>query len=155
MTSYVDASLRRLVESRANHLCEYCLIHEDDTYLGCQVDHVIAEKHGGPGELTLFMQRILRDSLPQRKATTRTLSKTGEISQDSARWKNSRISPRQEASVPRVRRTRLFRFWVHTTPKHEFSSCAFGASGIVIPTRSVSEETGCGRSLPRSRFGLA
>jgi hypothetical protein len=23
------------------------LIHEDDTYLGCQVDHVISEKHGG------------------------------------------------------------------------------------------------------------
>ncbi len=47
MTSYVAAELRRLVESRANRLCEYCLIHEDDTYLGCQVDHVIAEKHGG------------------------------------------------------------------------------------------------------------
>jgi hypothetical protein len=47
MTSYVSADLRRLVESRAKHLCEYCLIHEDDTYLGCQVDHVIAEKHGG------------------------------------------------------------------------------------------------------------
>ena len=47
MTSYVAADLRRLVETRANHLCEYCLIHEEDTYLGCQVDHVIAEKHGG------------------------------------------------------------------------------------------------------------
>jgi hypothetical protein len=47
MTSYVSAALRRLVEARAGHLCEYCLIHEDDTYLGCQVDHVIAEKHGG------------------------------------------------------------------------------------------------------------
>ncbi len=47
MTSYVRAELRRLVESRARRLCEYCLIHEDDTYLGCQVDHIIAEKHGG------------------------------------------------------------------------------------------------------------
>ena len=42
MTSYVRAELRRLVESRARRLCEYCLIHEDDTYLGCQVDHIIA-----------------------------------------------------------------------------------------------------------------
>ena len=50
MTSYVSAELRRLVESRANLLCEYCLIHEDDTVLGCQVDHVISEKHGGPME---------------------------------------------------------------------------------------------------------
>jgi hypothetical protein len=48
MTSYVAAELRRFVESRANHLCEYCLIREYDTYFGCQVDHVIAEKHGGP-----------------------------------------------------------------------------------------------------------
>lgn len=47
MTRYVSADLRRHVQSRASHLCEYCLIHEDDTYLGCQVDHVIAEKHGG------------------------------------------------------------------------------------------------------------
>ncbi|MEX0728169.1 MAG: HNH endonuclease signature motif containing protein [Planctomycetaceae bacterium] len=47
MTSYIAADLRRFVESRANRLCEYCLIHEDDTFLGCQVDHVIAEKHGG------------------------------------------------------------------------------------------------------------
>lgn len=47
MTSYVSADLRRLVESRANLLCEYCLIHQDDTYLGCQIDHIIAEKHGG------------------------------------------------------------------------------------------------------------
>lgn len=48
MTSYVSANLRRLVTTRANWLCEYCLIHENDTYFGCQVDHIIAEKHGGP-----------------------------------------------------------------------------------------------------------
>jgi hypothetical protein len=47
MTSYVSAELRRLVETRANHVCEYCLIHERDTYFGCQVEHIIAEKHGG------------------------------------------------------------------------------------------------------------
>jgi hypothetical protein len=46
MTSHVAAELRRFVASRANRLCEYCLIHEDDTYLGCQVDHIVAEKHG-------------------------------------------------------------------------------------------------------------
>ncbi len=25
----------------------YCLIHEEDTLSGCEVDHVISEKHGG------------------------------------------------------------------------------------------------------------
>jgi len=39
--------LRRLVSERAERLCEYCLIHEDDTFFGCQIEHVIAEKHGG------------------------------------------------------------------------------------------------------------
>ncbi len=48
MSSYVSADVRRLVVLRANGLCEYCLIHENDTYLGCQVDHIISEKHGGP-----------------------------------------------------------------------------------------------------------
>lgn len=48
MTSDVSAELRRLVAARANSVCEYCLIHEDDTYLGCLVEHIIVEKHDGP-----------------------------------------------------------------------------------------------------------
>lgn len=48
MSSYINMELRRLVENRAKHVCEYCLIHEGDTYLACQVDHIISEKHGGP-----------------------------------------------------------------------------------------------------------
>jgi hypothetical protein len=46
--TYVSAELRRLVVARAEGICEYCLIAEDDTYLGCEVDHIISEKHGGP-----------------------------------------------------------------------------------------------------------
>jgi len=46
-STYITAALRRLVTARANELCEYCLIHEDDTYFGCQVDHIISEKHSG------------------------------------------------------------------------------------------------------------
>jgi hypothetical protein len=46
--SYVSAELRRLIVSRAESLCEYCLIAEDDTGFGCAVDHVISEKHCGP-----------------------------------------------------------------------------------------------------------
>ncbi|MDQ4076340.1 MAG: HNH endonuclease [Chloroflexota bacterium] len=49
--TYISAELRRQVATRANNLCEYCLIHEDDTYFGCQVDHIISEKHSGPTEL--------------------------------------------------------------------------------------------------------
>ncbi len=45
--TYISASLRRLVVARAESVCEYCLIHEDDTFFGFEVDHVISEKHGG------------------------------------------------------------------------------------------------------------
>jgi len=45
--SYINVELRKLVASKAELLCEYCLIHEDDTFYGCQVDHIISEKHGG------------------------------------------------------------------------------------------------------------
>jgi HNH endonuclease len=46
-TTYISAGLRRLVIARADRLCEYCLLHEDDAYFGCEVDHIISEKHGG------------------------------------------------------------------------------------------------------------
>jgi hypothetical protein len=50
MSSYIAADLRRLVQSRAGGICEYCLIQQADTYLGCQVDHIISEKHGGTSD---------------------------------------------------------------------------------------------------------
>lgn len=45
--STIPAELRRLVRERAGLLCEYCRIHEHDTYFGCELDHIISEKHGG------------------------------------------------------------------------------------------------------------
>ena len=45
--SYISAPLRRLVVSRARRRCEYCLVFEDDTYVGFQIDHIISEKHQG------------------------------------------------------------------------------------------------------------
>jgi hypothetical protein len=51
MSSYISEDIRRQVIARANRLCEYCLIHEDDTFFGCQVDHIISIKHGGPTSL--------------------------------------------------------------------------------------------------------
>ena len=47
MRSDISDALRRLVTERADHLCEYCLVHEADVYHGCEVDHVISVKHGG------------------------------------------------------------------------------------------------------------
>jgi hypothetical protein len=45
--SYISVALRRLVAERANHACEYCLIPQIAVFISHEVDHVIAEKHGG------------------------------------------------------------------------------------------------------------
>jgi len=45
--TYINTELRRFIVARAEGLCEYCLIQEDDTFFGCEVDHIISEKHGG------------------------------------------------------------------------------------------------------------
>ena len=45
--TYIPVALRRLVEERAKRLCEYCLLPADITFFPHEIDHVIAEKHGG------------------------------------------------------------------------------------------------------------
>jgi hypothetical protein len=45
--TYIAADLRRLIAARADGLCEYCLIAEEDTFYGCEADHIVSEKHGG------------------------------------------------------------------------------------------------------------
>lgn len=47
MGAEVSEALHRLVAERAWHVCEYCLVHEDDVYHGCEVDHIRSVKHGG------------------------------------------------------------------------------------------------------------
>jgi hypothetical protein len=46
-TTYIPADLRRLVRQRARECCEYCLVPQAVAFAPHQVDHVIAEKHGG------------------------------------------------------------------------------------------------------------
>jgi hypothetical protein len=48
LTNDISESLRRLVAERAGYRCEYCLLHEDDSYSPHQIDHIISRKHGGP-----------------------------------------------------------------------------------------------------------
>jgi 5-methylcytosine-specific restriction endonuclease McrA len=47
MSGLVSEELRLLVRSRAECLCEYCLLHEDDCLFTLQIDHIISIKHGG------------------------------------------------------------------------------------------------------------
>lgn len=45
--SYISVSLRQAVIERAAGRCEYCLFPETASFLTFEVEHVIAEKHGG------------------------------------------------------------------------------------------------------------
>ncbi len=45
--TYISEALRRQVEERAGHRCEYCLLPANLSFYSHEVDHVIARKHGG------------------------------------------------------------------------------------------------------------
>jgi hypothetical protein len=45
--TYIPTALRRLVYERAGGRCEYCLIPDTVVLVAHQVDHIVAEKHGG------------------------------------------------------------------------------------------------------------
>jgi HNH endonuclease len=46
----VSAALRRAVHARAGGACEYCLLPEELAFAAHEVDHVVAQKHGGATE---------------------------------------------------------------------------------------------------------
>ena len=48
MSSPIGGELRRQVVERARDCCEYCRLHQNLVASAHQVDHIIAEKHGGP-----------------------------------------------------------------------------------------------------------
>ena len=49
--TFIPVALRRLVEERSNHRCEYCLLPTGVSFFSHEVDHVISEKHGGTTDI--------------------------------------------------------------------------------------------------------
>ena len=45
--TYIPTALRQIVQERAGGRCEYCLYPQDVSFLAFEVEHIIAEKHGG------------------------------------------------------------------------------------------------------------
>ena len=45
--THVPAALRQAVIERAGERCEYCLYPQEASFLAFEVEHIIAEKHGG------------------------------------------------------------------------------------------------------------
>jgi hypothetical protein len=60
LRSDIEESLRRFVAERAGYCCEYCLLHEDDSYTPHQIDHIISRKHGGLSEAENLAYACLR-----------------------------------------------------------------------------------------------
>jgi 5-methylcytosine-specific restriction endonuclease McrA len=50
MTTYIPEAMRRAVIRRAQQRCEYCRVHQTDRLFTHEIDHIIAEKHGGETE---------------------------------------------------------------------------------------------------------
>jgi HNH endonuclease len=48
--TYIPISLRKQVYEQAKGVCEYCLMPDIATFAPHEIDHIIAEKHGGRTE---------------------------------------------------------------------------------------------------------
>ncbi|GAK58815.1 HNH endonuclease [Candidatus Vecturithrix granuli] len=67
MSVYISAELRRVVHKRAEGRCEYCLMPEFATFAAHEIDHIIAQKHGGQTTLeNLALACILCNKLRLR-----------------------------------------------------------------------------------------
>ena len=65
--TYIPVALRRLVEERARHTCEYCLLSAGVAFFSHEVDHVVAEKHGGltvAANLSFSLRALAHSPLP-------------------------------------------------------------------------------------------
>jgi hypothetical protein len=60
LANEISESQRRFVAERAEHRCEYCLVHEDESYSPHQIDHIVSRKHGGLSELDNLAYACLR-----------------------------------------------------------------------------------------------
>lgn len=50
MNRHISQDIRRQIARRADFICEYCLIDDDDAFYGCEIEHIISRKHGGSSE---------------------------------------------------------------------------------------------------------
>src|SRR5258708_38376670 len=62
LASDVSESLRRFVAERAALRCEYCLLHQSDSYSPHQIDHIISRKHGSQSDSDHLPYACLRSN---------------------------------------------------------------------------------------------
>jgi HNH endonuclease len=60
LSNEISDSLRRVIAKRAGYCCEYCLLHEENSYSPHQIDHIISRKHGGRSDADNLAYSCLR-----------------------------------------------------------------------------------------------
>ncbi len=75
----IPESLRRFVATRAGHVCEYCLLHDKDSYTPHQVDHIVSQKHGGSSEPDNLAWACIRCNAWKGSDVSSVDPETGEI----------------------------------------------------------------------------
>ena len=75
----ISASLRALVSARARFRCEYCLLHEDDSFSPHQTDHIVSLKHGGSSAEDNLAYCCLRCNLWKGTDPGSLSSSTGDL----------------------------------------------------------------------------
>lgn len=76
--SYINKELKQLVIKRANYLCEYCLISDEDSG-GGQCDHIISVKHGGETAAENLAYTCLYCNMNKGTDLGSISNKTGEL----------------------------------------------------------------------------
>ncbi len=51
MRKRIALKTKKLVKKRADGRCEYCQVHENDSFLPFEIDHIVSLKHGGGNEI--------------------------------------------------------------------------------------------------------
>ena len=75
----ISSALRALVSKRAQFRCEYCLLHEDDSYSPHQIDHILSRKHGGTSIESNLAYCCLRCNLWKGTDLGSLSARTGQI----------------------------------------------------------------------------
>ncbi len=60
MTPYISHEFRQQVAERGRFICEYCLLHNDESHFGSELDHIISVKHDGLTELENLAYACMR-----------------------------------------------------------------------------------------------
>lgn len=101
--NYVPVELRQLTRDRALARCEYCLLPDEFAFFPHQIDHVVAQKHGGATEQENLAWACVLCNIHKGSDLTSIDPKTGQLErlfnprednwQEHFRWVVARIEP--------------------------------------------------------------